>query len=79
MPCFIDTMRPVTPAETEGWKLFQSLPGATWRDARMPLRRVHNGMEPFDALTQLVGGIDDRATMARLETVLQKLAAERRG
>jgi hypothetical protein len=36
-------------------------------------------MEPFDALTQLVGGIDDRATMARLETVLQKLAAERRG
>jgi hypothetical protein len=29
-------------------------------------------MEPFDALTQFVGstGIDDRATMARLETAL---------
>jgi hypothetical protein len=38
-------------------------------------------MEPFDALIQFVGltGIDDRATMARLETALQTLAAERRG
>jgi hypothetical protein len=79
MPCFIDTMRPVTPAETEGWKLFLSLPRATWRDARMLFRRVHNGMEPFDALTHFVGstGIDDQATTARLETVLQTLALER--
>ena len=42
-------------------------------------RRVHNGMAPFDALTQFVGStrIDDTAIVGRLETVLQALAAEK--
>jgi hypothetical protein len=71
-------MQPATPAETAGWKLFMSMPVASWRDARMLFRRVHNGMAPFEALFQFVGTavIDDHAMVVRLETVLQDLAEE---
>ena len=45
----------------------------------MLFRRVHNGMEPFDAMTKFVQatGISDLATVAHLESVLQDLAEER--
>jgi hypothetical protein len=78
MPCFIDTMRPITPAETAAWRLFLELPSAYWRDARIMFRRVHNGMGPFDALAQFVGsaGVDDRAVVERLERVLRDLAGD---
>ena len=76
--CFIDTMRPVTPAEEAAWRLFLSLPSSTWRDARMMFRRVRNGMTPFDALAQFVGvsGYEDKTMIAALEAVLQELAGE---
>ena len=76
--CFIDTMRPVTPAETAGWKFFLSLPRESWRGARIVFRRVHTGIPPGQAILGFVAdtGVTDPALLAELEAVLEDLAAE---
>ena len=78
MPCFIDTMRPVTPAEIEGWRFFLRMPRDSWRGARIVFRRVHTGMSPGQAILGFVAdtGVTDVAMLAELETVLRNLAAE---
>ena len=80
MSCFIDTMRPVTPAEIAGWRFFVKMPSDTMRGARVVFRRVHVGMSPGDAVLAFVAdtGVTDAALLAELEAVLEELAAERK-
>ena len=77
--CFIDTMRPVTPAETAAWKAYLGLPQPHWRAARALFRRVHYGTSPAEALLGFTAdaGVTDPDTLAALETALRALAGER--
>ena len=79
MPCFIDTMRPGTPAETAGWQFFLKMPRDSWRGARIVFRRVHVGMSPAQAVLGFVAdtGVTDPALLAGLEAVLTDLAEEK--
>ena len=76
--CFIDTMRPVTPAETVAWRLYLSLHRDHWRPARAMFRRVHSGTAATPAVLGFVSetGITDIAVLDELESVLRNLAAE---
>lgn len=75
-PCFVDTMRPVTPAETAAWRFYLSLHRDHWRAARMAFRRVCAGEAPSIALIAFVAasGISDQRAVAETEAVLQGLA-----
>lgn len=75
--CFIDTMRPVTPAETEAWRFYLNLHRDAWRPAKAAFRAVHAGATPAAALLQFVAatGISGRQA-EQFERVLQALAAE---
>jgi hypothetical protein len=78
MPCFIDTMRPITPAETAAWKLFLTLPRGQWTAARKMFRRVHTGTLPGGAVQGFVSdtGITDTGLLAELEKAVRDLAEE---
>ena len=41
---FVDTQRPITPAEIAGWKFFLKMPRDSHKGAWIVLRRVHVGM-----------------------------------
>jgi hypothetical protein len=78
MPCFIDTMRPITPAETAAWKLFLTLPRSQWTAAKKMFRLIHTGTSPDEAMLGFVSdtGITDPAVLAELEKVVRDLAEE---
>ena len=77
--CFIDTMRPVTPAETAAWRAYLALHRDQWRAARTMFRSVYRGTSATAAVLAFVSetGITDVATLAELERALTELAAER--
>lgn len=76
--CFVDSMRPVTPAEKEGWACFLALHREHWRDARIMFRQVFRGVGPDKALATFVAGVgfDDEPMCQRLRTALRELARE---
>jgi hypothetical protein len=76
--CFVDTQRPITPAETAAWRFFLNLHRDHWRGARVAFRQVHIGMAPSEAMLGFVAdtGMADPAILAGLEAVLRDLAAE---
>jgi hypothetical protein len=76
-PCFVDTMRPITPAETEAWRFYLNLHRDAWRPARAMFRSLHAGATPSEVLLEFVAvtGLSNRAA-ERLEGVLQALAKE---
>ncbi|MCB8877605.1 hypothetical protein [Acidisoma silvae] len=78
--CFIDTMRPVTPAEREAWAVFLSLHRDHWRPARTMFRNVFSGVAPAEALLgfQVATCINDQDVTRRLEAVLVGLEKEAR-
>lgn len=75
--CFIDTMRPITPAETEAWRLYLNLHRDAWRPAKTAFRAVHAGAAPSEVMLEFVQatGLTSGAS-ERLESVLQALARE---
>lgn len=76
-PCFIDTMRPITPAEVDAWRFYLGLHRHAWRPARAMFRAVHAGAAVSDALlefTMATGIVGSQVQM--LERVLLKLAGE---
>ena len=52
---FIDTMRPITPAETKAGRFFLSLHSIHWRAACHMFRRPCQGEEPEAHLLQFGG------------------------
>jgi hypothetical protein len=76
--CFIDTMRPVTPGERLGWRVFLLLPAAHWKAGRTLFRHSHAGWDVGTNLMQFVSqtGIKDRETIALLEAALTALEKE---
>ena len=80
MPCFIDTMRPVRPAEERAWRFDLRLPTNLWRAARPMFRRACQGEEPGANLFRFVSatGMTDATLLAELKEVLRGLAAEKR-
>lgn len=76
--CFVDTMRPVTPAETTAWRLCLSLHRDHWRAARKAFRRVCAGTSPAEAIIVFVGesGVSDPVAVVEMERALVDLAAE---
>ena len=78
MLCFIDTMRPVTPAETAAWRFYLALHRDHWRAARAMFRRVHSGTAATPAVLGFVSetGITDMVVLDELEAVLRDLAKD---
>lgn len=75
--CFVDTMRPITPAETEAWRFYLDLHRDAWRPARAMFRAVHAGARPSDVMLEFVAATGLTSGAAeRLESVLQALAKE---
>jgi len=79
--CFVDTLRPVTPAQIEGWACYLALPRDHWREARVMFRLVFRGTHPERVLTDFVQttGLDDPAMKRRLQLALAELSKEARG
>ena len=77
--CFVDTQRPITPAERAGWRAYLALHRDHWRAARATFRSVHSGTPATAAVLKFVSetGITDVATLVELERVLRDLAEER--
>jgi hypothetical protein len=75
---FIDTQRPVTPAEEAAWKVFLALPRDQWDAARTMFRRVHCGVPLAAALLRFTSetGVIDVAALDMLEKALRGLAEE---
>ena len=80
MTCFVDTMRPITPAETKGWGFYLALHRDHWRAGRHMFRRACQGEEPAVNLFWFIAdtGLDDAAVVVYLEEVLKDLAEEKR-
>lgn len=77
-PCFIDTMRPITPAETEAWRFYLNLHRDAWRPARAMFRAVHAGAKPSETMLEFVQATGlTSGTAEKLEGVLKALAKER--
>ena len=78
--CWIDNLRPITPAEQAAWKVYLTLHRDHWRAARSMFRRVHSGMPGTTAVLGFVSdtGITDLVVLDKLETVLRDLAEEGR-
>ena len=77
--CWIDNLRPITPAEQAAWKLYLAMHRDHWRAARATFRSVHSGTPATAAVLKFVSetGITDVATLVELERVLRDLAEER--
>jgi hypothetical protein len=77
--CFVDTMRPVTPAEIVAWRFYLSLHRDHWRAAKAMFRGACAGEEQGANLLRFVAdtGLDDGAVVVHLEDVLRDLASER--
>ena len=78
--CWIDNLRPITPAEQAAWKVYLAMHRDHWRAARATFRRVHSGTSATAAVLGFVSdtGITDLAVLDRLEEVLKDLAEEKR-
>lgn len=75
--CFIDTMRLITPAETDAWRFYLNLHRDAWRPAKAMFRAVHAGAPPADALLAFVAATGVTGRQAQeLERVLAALADE---
>ncbi|HTI01220.1 MAG TPA: hypothetical protein VL752_09780 [Acidisoma sp.] len=77
-PCFVDTMRPITPAETDAWRFYLNLHRDAWRPARAMFRAVcSQSASPGEALLAFVAasGLPSGAATT-LEAILQALAKE---
>lgn len=79
-PCFIDTMRTITPAETDAWRFYLGLHRDAWRPARAMLRAAHAGAPVTEALLEfsIATGITGRRAQ-ELERVLRELSREAGG
>ena len=79
--CFIDTMRPVTRAETAAWRAYLALHRDHWRAARTMFRGVYSGTSATAAVLKFVSetGITDVATLVELERTLRDLVKEAGG
>jgi hypothetical protein len=78
MPCFVDIMRPLTPAETAAWGFYLRLDRTQWRHARVLFRRACQGVEPGSNLRRFVAqtGLVEAVVTVHLEEILRDLAAE---
>lgn len=75
--CFIDSMRPITPAEVDAWSFYLNLHRDAWRPARAMFRAVHAGAAPSAVLLEFVQATGLTSGAAeRLEGVLKALAEE---
>ena len=79
--CFVDTQRPITPAEIAGRRFYLALHRDKWRAARVMFRRACQGEEPGANLLPFVAdsGLDDAVVLVHLEQVLRDLAEEESG
>jgi hypothetical protein len=77
-PCFVDTMRPITPAETEAWHFYLNLHRDAWGPARTMFRAVcSQAASPSEALLAFVSATGLTSGAAeRLEGLLQALAED---
>jgi hypothetical protein len=77
--CFIDTMQPISPAETEGWGFYLNLHRDAWLPARAMFRAVHAGAAPSEVMLKFVQATGVNGRMAKqLEDILEALAGEAR-
>ena len=78
--CWIDNLRPTTPAEKEAWQFYLALHSTHWRAARAMFRRACKGEELGANLLRFVAdsGLDDAVVLVHLEQVLRDLAGEAR-
>ena len=76
--CFIDTMRPITPAEQDAWSVYLRLHRDLWRPARDMFRRAYIGVQPGINILAVVSesGETDPEVLAQLEAALKGLALE---
>ena len=77
--CFIETMRPVTSAETAAWRFYLGLHRDYWPAARTMFRLTCEGEDHGAALLRFIveTGLNDSVVVVHLETVLRNLAVER--
>lgn len=76
--CFIDTMRPVTPAETAASRFYLGLHRDHWRAARIVFRQVCAGIPANNALIAFVAtaGPIEPETVEGMEAVLSAISRE---